>query len=58
MFPLQLDLISLKMYPEKFTDVGISEQNLIGVATGLSEVGFDVITTTFSRNYEAVTNKK
>jgi len=37
-----------KTYPEKFTDVGISEQNLIGVATGLSEVGFDVITTTFS----------
>ena len=37
-----------KMYPEKFTDVGISEQNLIGVATGLSEAGFNVITTTFS----------
>ena len=37
-----------KNYPEKYNDVGISEQNLIGVATGLSEVGFNVITTTFS----------
>jgi transketolase len=37
-----------KNYPEKYTDVGISEQNLIGVATGLSEVGFNVLTTTFS----------
>ena len=37
-----------KIYPEKYTDVGISEQNLIGVATGLSEVGYNVITTTFS----------
>lgn len=37
-----------RMYPEKYTDVGISEQNMIGVATGLSELGFDVITTTFS----------
>jgi transketolase len=37
-----------KISPEKYTDVGISEQNLIGVATGLSEVGYNVITTTFS----------
>lgn len=37
-----------RMYPEKYTDVGISEQNMIGVATGLSELGFNVITTTFS----------
>ena len=37
-----------KMFPEKYTDIGISEQNLIGVATGLSEMGFNVITTTFS----------
>ena len=37
-----------KMFPEKYTDIGISEQNLIGVATGLSEIGFNVITTTFS----------
>lgn len=37
-----------KMHPEKYTDVGISEQNLIGVATGLSEMGYNVITTTFS----------
>ena len=37
-----------RINPENYTDVGISEQNLIGVATGLSEVGFNVITTTFS----------
>lgn len=37
-----------KMFPEKYTDVGISEQNLLGVGTGLSEMGFNVITTTFS----------
>jgi len=37
-----------RMFPEKYIDVGISEQNMIGVATGLSEMGFNVITTTFS----------
>jgi transketolase len=37
-----------KKYPEKYLDVGISEQNLIGVAAGLSGEGFKVVTTTFS----------
>ena len=37
-----------KQYPEQFLDVGISEQNLIGVAAGLSSEGVNVITTTFS----------
>ena len=37
-----------KNFTENYIDVGISEQNLIGVATGLSRKGFDVITTTFS----------
>jgi transketolase len=37
-----------KQYPENFVDVGISEQNLIGVATGLAAENFKVITTTFA----------
>ena len=37
-----------KKYSEKYIDVGISEQNLIGVAAGLASEGFKVITTTFS----------
>ena len=37
-----------KNFKDNYVDVGIAEQNLIGVATGLSEVGYNVITTTFS----------
>ena len=37
-----------KQIPEKFVDLGISEQNMIGVASGLSSEGYKVITTTFS----------
>ena len=37
-----------KKYPEKYIDVGIAEQNMIGVAAGLSSEGFNVVTTTFS----------
>ena len=33
------------LFPDKFLDVGISEQNLIGVATGLAAENFKVITT-------------
>ena len=35
-------------YPEKYLDVGIAEQNLIGVSAGLSSEGFKVISTTFA----------
>ena len=35
-----------KQYPENFIDVGISEQNLIRVATGLATENFKVINTT------------
>ena len=35
-------------YPEQYIDVGIAEQNLIGVSAGLSSEGFKVISTTFS----------
>jgi transketolase len=37
-----------KNYPEKYIDVGIAEQNLIGIAAGLSSEGYNVITTTFA----------
>ena len=35
-------------FPEKYLDVGIAEQNLIGIATGLSTGGHNVFTTTFA----------
>ena len=35
-------------YPKQFIDVGIAEQNLIGVSAGLSSEGFKVISTTFA----------
>ena len=34
--------------PEQLIDVGIAEQNMIGVAAGLSSEGYKVITTTFA----------
>jgi transketolase len=35
-------------HTENYIDVGIAEQNLIGVATGLSTCGYNVFTTTFA----------
>ena len=37
-----------KKYPEKYFEVGIAEQNMIGIAAGLSSEGHKVITTTFA----------
>jgi transketolase len=37
-----------KTFPNKFLDLGIAEQNLIGVAAGLASENFNVITTTFA----------
>ena len=37
-----------KNYPKKYIDLGIAEQNMIGVAAGLASEGFNVITTTFA----------
>ena len=37
-----------KIYPDKYVDLGIAEQNMIGVATGLASEGYNVITTTFA----------
>ncbi len=36
------------MYPKKYLSVGISEQNLIGVAAGLAKEGFKVFVTSFA----------
>ena len=37
-----------RTYPEKFLDVGIAEQNLIGIAAGLASEGKLVVTATFA----------
>jgi len=37
-----------KGFPEQFLDVGIAEQNLIGIAAGLASEGFNVVTATFA----------
>lgn len=46
-------------YPEKFLNVGIAEQNLIGIASGLASEGYNVFATSFAsfittRSYEMV----
>ena len=35
-------------YPEKFLNIGIAEQNMIGVAGGLAKEGFNVFATSFA----------
>ena len=35
-------------FPQKFINVGIAEQNMVGIATGLASVGFNVFATTFA----------
>ena len=37
-----------KTFPEKYLDVGIAEQNMIGIAAGLASEDYNVITTTFA----------
>ena len=37
-----------KTLPDQFIDVGIAEQNMIGIAAGLASENYKVITTTFS----------
>lgn len=46
-------------YPDKFLNVGIAEQNLIGIASGLASEGYNVFATSFAsfittRSYEMV----
>ena len=48
-----------KTYPDKFLNVGIAEQNLIGIASGLASEGYNVFATSFAsfittRSYEMV----
>lgn len=37
-----------RKFPEKFLDVGIAEQNMMGIAAGLASEGIKVITATFA----------
>ncbi len=37
-----------RTYPEQFLDVGIAEQNMMGIASGLAKEGYQVVTTTFA----------
>ena len=37
-----------KAFPDKYLDLGIAEQNMMGVAAGLASENFNVITTTFA----------
>jgi len=37
-----------KAYPEKFLNIGIAEQNLVGVAAGLAKEGYNVFATSFA----------
>jgi len=37
-----------KTYPDKYIEVGIAEQNMIGIAAGLASEGYNVITSTFA----------
>ncbi len=37
-----------KTFPNKYLDLGIAEQNMIGVAAGLASEGYNVVTTTFA----------
>jgi transketolase len=46
-------------YPDKFLNVGIAEQNMIGIAAGLAKEGYNTFATTFSnfaaaRSYEQI----
>ena len=50
-----------KAFPERFCDVGIAEQNLMGVAGGLATMGYTVFASTFAmfaagRAFEQVRN--
>lgn len=46
-------------YPDKFLNIGIAEQNMIGIASGLASEGYNVFATSFAsfittRSYEMV----
>jgi transketolase len=46
-------------YPDRFLNVGIAEQNMMGIAAGLAKEGYNVFVTTFStfaamRSYEQI----
>ena len=51
----------VEQFPDRFFNVGVAEQNLIGVATGLAEAGFipfvySIVTFAVLRSYEFIRN--
>ena len=38
----------VKMYPEQFVNVGIAEQNLLGITAGLSAEGYHTVASTYA----------
>lgn len=38
----------IKKHPDKYVDVGIAEQNMMGIAAGLADNGYNVFTATFA----------
>lgn len=38
----------IQKYPEKFLNVGIAEQNMIGISAGLADSGYNVFATTYA----------
>lgn len=38
----------INKFPEKFVNIGIAEQNMIGVAAGFTKIGYNVYTTSFA----------
>lgn len=37
-----------RLYPEQYLDIGIAEQNMMGIAAGLASEGYDIVTATFA----------
>ncbi|MCL2023245.1 MAG: transketolase family protein [Oscillospiraceae bacterium] len=59
--PATKTAVFAKAFPERFFDAGIAEQNLIGVAAGLSTAGYTVFASTFAmfaagRAFEQIRN--
>src|SRR5204863_5693681 len=51
----------MERFPERFVNVGVAEQNMVGIATGLAEAGFvpfvySIVTFATLRPYEFVRN--
>ena len=52
----------MREYPDKFYNVGIAEQNMIGIAAGMAKIGLNVFATTYAnfismRSFEQIRAK-